>query len=304
MPGAGTSTLAFAPETTYLGGVGGSPTYYLPGTNPTVQTAELNRNLLDLVLPGNVESDDFIAQQLEGQLSVQFVLQNIDFHRLIFNAATNKEFGSGLANSAEWYLGVDTKSGTTERQIKGWIPASCQIQYNGSTETATVTLTGPYGDEARNTTITPGTIANTSTGNEVPGHGASLDIGGAPVERLQSATLEMSQIARLIRGSTKPQPVDAVAGNVQTSVDLSAVYLDSERYEQALGSASATTAEDFIGSRSATVTFDHDGSTIVKYNIDDVKPDTYGWSDLVNNDADLNETINYSATGIAAASSP
>lgn len=300
MPGAGSSTVAFAPEDSYLGGVGGTPTYYLPGTNVEVQTAELNRNLLRLVLPGDVEASDFIAQQFDGQLSIRFVLQNDDFHRLVFNDGFTG-FTSGTVNSAEWYLGVDLLDGTTvERQIKGWVPATADISYNGTTEAVTVTMTGPYGDETKNTSITPGTIANTSTGDEVPGHGCALKLNGSRVSKLQSATLSFDQISRLIFDSNSPKPVAAAAGNVQETVELTDVVDDTTQYEMALGGVSATSLQDFVDAQSATVAFDHDGTTIADYSLSTIKPESYNWADLVNNDADLNEEVTFNAAGVTA----
>lgn len=304
MPGAGSSTVAFAVEQSYLGGVGGTPTYYNPGTNVQFQDIELSRNLLELVLPGSVEADGFLAQQIEGALAVQFVLQNNDFHRLVFNDGSNTGFTSGEVNSAEWYLGVDHLSGETERQIKGWIPVSAQVQYNGATEAISVTLTGVYGAEDRNTSITPGTITNMSTGDEVPGHGAELAIDGARVEKLQSATLQLQQIGRLIRDSNSPRPVVGVMGNVSSSVEMAAVYDGSTRYEQALGSTGASSTQDLMDSYPGTLTFDSGGSTIAEYEIGTVKPDTYSWVDLVNNESDLNEQLTYNATGVNASSAP
>lgn len=297
MPGAGSATVAWVPEDSYLGGTT-SPTYRVPGQNVRVNTAELNRNLLALVLPDEVEANDYIAQNFEGQLDVQFVMFDDEFHRLVFNDGFTG-FTNGLVNSAEWYLGADYIGGTTERQIQGWVPATATINYNGTTELVTVTLSGPYGDEVKNTSITPGTISD-SKGNEVPGHGAELQIDGSRVTKLQSATINLDGISRLQFDSNTPKPTEAVAGNVSETVELAATYEGPTLYEYALGSASATDIEDFIASHPATVTFDHDGTTIADYSFGTTKPNNYDWTDLVNNDADLNENVTFNATGITA----
>jgi len=296
MPGAGSSTVAWAAETSYLGGVGGTPTYRMPGTNLTVQTAELSRNLLSIVAPGDVETQTFLAQNLGGQLGVQFILKNDEFHRLVFNDGFTG-FTSGLVNSAEWYLGVDYIGGTTERQIKGWAPATCRIEYSGTTETVRVTLVGPYGDEEKNTSITPGTIAD--TGDEVPGHGASFDIDGTTVSKLQSATFAFENISRLQRG-TSQKPIEAVAGNVTESINMQTIYDGPTQYERALGGAGATSVESAVDEVPASVSFDVGGSTVADYSFSKVAPNTYGWTDLVNNDANLNEPIEINATGVTA----
>lgn len=297
MPGAGSSTVAWAAEDSYLGGTASTPTYYEPGTNVQVETAELNRNLLSILAPGDVEAQRYLAQQIEGQLSVSFILKNDEFHRLVFNDGFTG-FTSGVVNSAEWYLGVDYLGGTTERQLKGWVPASCQLQYNGSTETIRVTLTGPYGDEETNTTITPGTISD--AGSEVPGFGAELSINGNTISKLQSATLSFEGISRLQRGPSQ-KPLEAVAGGVEESVQMSAIYEGPDQYELVLGSTGATSIEDDVADVPGTVTFDdNSGTTVADYSFSTVSPDSYGWTDLVNNDADLNENITFNATGVTA----
>lgn len=297
MTGAGSSTVAWTPESSYLGGPEGTPTYYEPGTNITAERAELNRNLLALLAPGDVETQRWLAQQLEGQLSVSFVLKNDDFHRLVFNDA-NTGFTSGRANSAEWYLGVDYFDGTTERVCKGWAPATCTAQYSGTTEAVRVTLTGAYGDEDTNTAITPGTVSN--PGSEVPGHGTTLSIAGADVgDRLTSATLTFEGISRLQRGSSQ-NPIEAVAGAVREEVEMAAIYQGPTQYERVLGTTGATSVQATVDEVAGTLTFDAGGSTIADYTFAGVKPDRYDWVDLVNNEADLNEELTFRARGVTA----
>jgi hypothetical protein len=297
MTGAGSAApVAWAPETSYLGGTEASPTYREPGANVRVQRAELSRNLLAILAPDDPEAQDYLSTFIEGQLSVSWILKNDEFHRLLFNDGFTG-FTSGLANSAEWYLGVDYLGGTTERQIKGWTPATAEIAYNGTTEAVRVTITGPYGDEETDESISPGTVQR--AGDEVPGHAATLSIDGTDVTKLQNATVAFSQISRLQRGAD-PRPLDAVAGNVQEDVSMAAIYSGPERYELALGSAGATATEDTVDAVPATLSFDVDGSTVAEYSFATTKPDTYDWSDLASNDADLQEDIAFLATGLTA----
>jgi len=295
MTGAGSSSVAWAAEQSYLGGVADNPTYRMPGSNLSVDTSELTRNLLEIYAPGDIEAQEFLAQQLEGQLDLSWILSSDQFHRLLFNDG-NTGFTNGLANSAEWYLGVDYIGGTTERQIQGWAPATASVEYSGSTEVVRVTVTGAYGNEKKNTSITPGTVNEAS--DEVPGHGATLAIDGTDVgEKLQSATLSIENISRLQRG-TSQKPIEAIAGNVSTTVDMSSIYDGPERYERALGSPGATEVEETVGEVPATLTFDVAGSEVASYDIDRVAPNTYNWTDLVNNDADLNEDLSFNGAGV------
>jgi hypothetical protein len=295
MTGAGSSSVAWTPESSYLGGPQGTPTYYEPGTNVQVQNIELTRNLLSIYAPGDVEAQDFLAQNLEGALGISWILKNDDYHRLLFNDGFTG-FTSGLANSAIWYLGVDYTGGTTERQIKGWAPATCQIQYNGSTETVRVTMTGAYGDEEYNTSITPGSLSN--TGDEVPGFGTTFKVAGSAIgDRLQSAQLSFEQISRLQTGNSQ-KPIEAVQGNVQESVDMTAIYDGPTQYERALGSAGSTSVQQTVDSVTADLEFAAGGSTVADYSFSTVKPNSYNWEDLVNNEVDLNEAIVFNATGV------
>jgi len=299
MPGAGSSTVAFVPESSY-NTTPGTPTYYLPGTNVQVETAEITRNLLRLSLPGDVEDADAIAQQLDGQLSVSFIAQNDDFHRILFNDG-NTGFTSGRAASAEWYLGVDLLDGSTvERQIQGWAPVTAEITYSGTTEAVRVTLTGFYAEESTNTSITPGSIANNSTGDEVPGHGATLQFDGTTVSKLQNATVRFEGLSRPLFDSNDPIASDAVIGDVQESVNMTGIFEGSTYLEYAYGSSGATSIEDFVSSITSSLTLDHDGTSIADYSFSDVKPRNYNWSSLVDNSADLSEPVEWWATGVTA----
>jgi hypothetical protein len=295
--GAGASTVAWTPETSYLGGVSGTPTYRVPGTNVRNQTAELDRNLAAVLLPGDIETNDWVAQNIGGQLNLQWVLTDDEFHRFLFNDGAPSWTSGSSAASAEWYLGVDHLSGTVERQIKGWVPVTCTVDYNGSTELTTVSVTGVYGAEETNTSITPGTLVDNS-GDEVPGHGAELDINSTRVGKLQSASISLENLARLQFDSNDPKPTDAVVGNVQQSIDLSAIFEGADHLEYALGSAGATTIEDFVDQVSAITTFSHDATTVADYSFARAKPSTYDWQDLVNNEADLEEAVTLNAAGI------
>lgn len=295
MPGAGSAyEVAWAAETSYLGGTGTGPTYYAVGTNPTVETAELSNNLLKVVAPGDPEAQRYLAQNLEGQLSVSFVMTNDEYHRLIFSDG-NTGFTSGTFPSAEWYLGVDHFGSTTERQIQGWVPATASIQYQQG-QPVRVTLTGPYGDEQKNTSISPGTIVD--AGDEVPHHGANLSVDGTTITKLQSAQLNISQIARLIRGTDR-HPVEAVQGAVETSLDHTAVYESSDRLELAYGSSGSTTPQDQVGGVSGSLAFSANGSTIADYTLTGATPESVAWDDLVNPDEDLTQPVTYQVESVS-----
>ncbi|AFH22019.1 hypothetical protein OSG_eHP14_00195 [environmental Halophage eHP-14] len=300
MTGAGSSTVAFVPEDSY-NTTPGSPTYYLPGQNVQVETSELSRNLARLAAPTDVEDSDAVAQRVDGQLDVSFVLNSDDFHRIVFNNASNTGFTSGAAASCEWYLGVDLSNGTTvERQIQGWAPQTMTVNYQGTTDSVRVSLSGLYAEEDTNTSITPGTIENTSTGDEVPGHGAKWEFDSTTVSKLQSATLTISNISRAHFGSTDPVVQDVVTGDVNSELQATGIFEGSTWLEYALGSSGASSVEDFVNSVSSTITFDHDGTTIADYSFSNAKPRNYNWQDLVARGSDLTEPITWWASDVTA----
>jgi len=299
MPGTGAETAAFVPESSY-NTTPGTPTYYNVGTNVRFETVEINRNLLRLALPGDVEDADAIAQRLDGQLNVSFVMQNDDFHRIVFNDG-NTGFTNGNAASAEWYLAVEQPDGTVdERQIQGWAPLVMEVSYNGTTDAVRVTLQGFYAEEDLNTSVTPGTIENNSTGDEVPGHGADLKIAGSTVSKLQSATVRIEGISRPQFGSTSPIVQDAVLGDINSSATMAGVFEGSTHLEYAYGSSGATSIENSVNSQSVSLALDHDGTTIADYSFSSGKPRNYNWQDLVARGNDLTEPTDWWASGVTA----
>jgi len=293
--GAGSGAVAWTAEQGgYLGGPAADPTYYGFGTNVTTQTAELSRNLLRIYAPGDIEAQETLAQNLSGELGLQFILKNDDFHRLIF-ADASTGFGPE-PTSAEVYLGLDYNSGITERQIRGWAPATGTIEFSGATETVRVTLSGAYGTEEKNTSLTPGTVQR--PGDEVPGFGTTLSIAGTDVgDLLQSATLSFDQISRLVPG-TSQTPVDITAGNVQESIEMAAVYDGPELYERVLGSPGSSTIQESVDEVSGSLSFDANGNTVADYSFSTVAPNNYGWEGVLDNEANAGENITFVASGV------
>lgn len=295
MTGAGSATVAWAAETSYNGGVAAEPTYREPGRNVQVQTAELSNNLLKILAPNDAEARRYLAQNLDGQLGVSFVLLNDEYHRLVFNSG-NTTWTTGWAPSAEWYLGLDYLDGTVERQIQGWFAATCQIQYQGPDGPVRVTLTGPYATEDKNTSITPGSIER--AGTEVAGHAASLVIDGTTQTKEQSFQLDMQGIYRGITGTSR-ELIDAVNANPDVQLTTETVYTEDDQLELAYGSSGSTSPQDTMDDGvTASVSFDVGGSTIADYSVANIYPDTYDWADLVNPDTDITEPITWNVAGV------
>jgi len=301
MTSAGSSTIAYAVEQSYLGGVGGAPTYRLPGRDIRVQDLSIDNALEPLRDPGDILPSEQLAQNFEGALELSWVLSGNQFHELVFNDDTdssglNDSYTDGVFPSAEWYMGLDYVGGTAERVARGVIPTSWSVEYSQGSEVE-VSFTAVYGDEELSTSLTQGSITRET--DAVPGHGADLTIDSVGQTKLQSATLSVDSVARLQRGPSRA-PIAAVAGAAEVSLDTSAIFSGPDQLESAYGSAGATSPQALVGGVGGTLTFARDGTQVAQYNLSGLTPNDYAWDDLVNPDEDVTESVTFNATGLEA----
>jgi hypothetical protein len=301
MTGAGSASLAFVKEDSF-GTLPGDPTYYLPGRNPTIQDLSLDNVLSRLREPGNAEAVDSLAGNLEGAFGVSYAMSNDvhgDVRDIVFNDG-GTGFTSGLATTSRWYTGVDYVDGTTvstaERELSACIPLEYQIQYQQGQNTIRETLTMGYADESLNTAITPGSITGPTDGNDVPFHGAELTVDATVIDREQSITLSFSNISRYQRGSSRTA-TNAVLAAPETTLDVAAIYGGNDTLELAYGGTSATAPEDQLTNVSGDLTFDVGGTTVATYSFAKLKPDSYEWADLLDEETDLTDPVTYHVNG-------
>ncbi|WP_135852609.1 phage tail tube protein [Halorussus salinus] len=302
MTGAGTATVAFSHEQTLAGDLvdsdsDGNPDAFKTGRNPSVTELELSNALERMREDGAVEPVDSVATRLDGAVSVEAVVSK-DVHgeveKLVFNDA-GSGFKSGRASSATFYLGLDFLSGTAERELSGCIPLEYSIDWEND-GMVSYSLSMAYVDETTNTSITPTGITGPSDGNDVPFHGFSLSVDGASVSKLQSASLSISNIARFQWGDQR-QPVDAVIENPETTLDVDAIFSGPSRMELAYGSAGASATEDSLSNVSGSIDLSAAGSAVSTYQLAKLKPDTYGWNDLVSSDTDTTDSTSFHVNG-------
>lgn len=307
MTGAGSSEFAYVYEDSYNAGAPGTPTYYQPGKDARVQSIELSNALSRLRAAGDVTPSENLAENLEGAFGISWVLQNNEFHNLIFSndsdaSGTNDEWTTGLFPSSTWYLGVQYPSGgslaTAERQLTGVVPTECRIVYNQG-EDVRVEMTCVYADESLATSLTPGSIS--SSGSPVPNHGTSLSIDSTAISKLQSATLNLGPLARPQRGPSR-YLVDAVQAATEPTLDVEAIFTGTDRLKQAYdGTGASTSPQDDVGSVSGSLTFaDASGSTVADYTLSGMTPQNYDWQDLINPDDDLTDPVTYAVNGVSA----
>lgn len=301
MTGGGASSVAFVKEDEF-DSVPADPTYYLPGRNPVINDLSLQNTLQRLREPDTAEAVDSLANRLEGAFGITYVMSN-DVHGDIRDIVFNDDgdgFETGHAPTSSWYLGVEyldsiSTTATAERHLKACIPLEYSIAYNEG-EPIRETLTMGYADEEKNTTLTPDTITGPDDGGDVPFHGADLQVDGATVAKLQTATLQFANLYRFHRGASRT-PVDAVLAAPEATLEASAIYGQDDYLELAYGASGDSSPQDQLSSVSGSLAFDVDGSTVATYTLPKLKPDTYQWSDLIAAETDLTDPVTYHVNG-------
>lgn len=297
MTGAGSASVAFAKEDEFRS-LPADPTYYLPGRNITIDDLTLPRALQRMRTPEAVMAATSLAGQIEGALAASWAMSadvQADVRDIVFNDGGTK-FETGAAATSRWFVGVDHLAGTAERELKGVIPLEYSVAYSEAENTITESLTMGYADEEVDTAITPAAIQGPTDGNDVPFHGASLEIDAGTVTKLQSATLSIGNIARFQSGPD-PNPVDAVIAAPEATLDATAIIEGTDRLELAYGSSGATSTQGTMDSVSGTFGFAVGGSSVVSYDLPKLKPDQYAWQDVVNPDADTTDQTTYHVNG-------
>jgi hypothetical protein len=308
MTGSASAEIAYAVEQSYLGGVGGSPTYRRPGRDTTITDLTVDNALDPLRAPDEPFPIEELAQEFETGVGLEFVLSGNQFHEIVYNndsdgSGLNDSYASGLFPSFELYVGLDyADSGsvaTTERQLKGCVVTGWEIQYQQGSP-VTVSLTTAAGSEEPNQSVTPGTT--TPETDTVPFHGAELSIDGVTQEKLSSATLSLQNVARLERGPQR-EPVAATLGAPEVSLDTTAIFSGPEQYKLALGGSSATSPQDLVGGSPVSLTFDRDGTVVADYTLSGATPATYAWEDIpATGDTNTTEPVTFEGTGLTASS--
>jgi len=305
MTGAGSATLAFGKESSFLGSVtdddsSGNPSYYSFGRNPTVQNLSLDNQLQRMREAGTIESVESVKQGFEGAFAVQAVVNAATFdqvEKVVFNDS-GSGFTTGRAQPAEVLAGVEhlanTGTNTKIRALKGVIPTDFEISYQEG-GMVTYTLTCIYADEQDGSS--PTDLTTPTGGDDAAFHDFSLDIDGTTVSKLQSATLSFSTLYKFHRGASSPTPVDAVLASPETSLNSEAIYEGADRLELAYGSAGVTTPQDRLSGVSATADITVDGTAVSTYNLSSIKPATYDWNSLLEGETDTTDPVSWHVNG-------
>jgi len=297
MTGAGSASLAFAAETSFLGSLAGAPDWYSFGRDARENEVSLTNQLQRMRDAGQEEAAESVAGNFEGAFGVSAVVSD-DTHGavesdIVFNASG--AFESGAANSVTIAAGVDYLTGTAERELSGCIPLSYEIQLRNG-QPVEYTLTMAYAEENTNTSLSPSGITEATAGSTVQFHSSDLSVSGATITKMQEATLSIRDIARFHFGWSRT-PVDATAAQPTTELTTRAIYGGETYLEYALGSSGATSSEESVTAQSGTITLTTAGGTTVStYTLPRLEANEYSWDDLVNA-ADLTEPVTWHVNG-------
>jgi len=280
MTGAGSGEFGFALEDSY-GNLPADPEWIQPFIDPEVGSASLDRSLNRARKPGDPRPAGSRPGNREGALTVTGTLANTDFHDLVFaDGGTALASEAMLAPTATWYLGSQTLPDMEERFATGAAVESVTWNWQQG-EDVTVELNIIYGDEGD--LATPSTITQPAVEDVSGSYATTFEIDAASVEMLQSLTLEIAGMARFRRGQQQT-PVDAVVGAYEPSMTVEAVLQDGTKQSLVYGSSSASTPQDEIDTSPATLTFNNAAGEIATYNIQDIQPTSYDWSNLISSD--------------------
>ncbi|WP_135851299.1 phage tail tube protein [Halorussus salinus] len=310
MPTGTTTRIAYLHEPTddYMG----SPTdtdYKTPGLDCVVEEIGLDNALRRMRTPGDAETTAALAGNFSGAITVSFTLANPWWKNHVFGGpptangessapyAYDWSVAPGEVQSSRWYTGIDYSEVTAERVLKGVVFSDMQVNLTAG-EPVEVTLTGFYGDEETNATLTPGSQPSEQA-TPLRFHGGSLSIpDSSTVNRVQSASLSMKTGARP-QTDTSRHPVAAVMGAVETTLNVRDVVTDTDQLELAYGGSSAPeTAVD--GASAATLDLSSPDATGLTYDLSGVTPDTYSWEQWGDLDADAIENTTYVVNSVTA----
>lgn len=289
MTGAGSATVAWAPEDEY--GEAADPeedTWRQPGVDVEVGDASLENALERTRHPDDPTPARSREGQFEGALDISFSMTDDHWHELVFaDDGEALPTGSMAAPSSTWYLGADLVDGSEPRTPTGATVVDASINYNQG-EDVTIELSLLFGDEPDDIGE-PATIEQPSASEVFTWHGVGLDIDNLGQELMQTATLSLSNLARFRRGQSR-HPFDAVVDAIEPSFSSDAILTERDQLELAYG---GTTPSDTVDDVDGTFSLENGEAEMVEYVMKGMQPTSYSWNDLVNADEDLTESIEY-----------
>lgn len=299
-----------------VGDYTGTPTdsdYKIPGIGTTIEELAIDNALSRMRVPNAAQAADTVAGNFEGAFNVNFTLGNPWWLNHVFGGPPTAggessapytytwDFDTGRVQSSRWYIGANFYNNTVERVLKGVVFGGLQIQCQVG-ETVQVDLTGFYGDEERNSSITPGSTPSEQA-DPLVFHGATLEVpSSSELKKLQDFTLDIQTGARPTQGMGSRKPLDAVMGAIETELTANKVLTETNQLALAYGNSTAPVSGRMDGAADGTARFQAGSSsdTAMEFQMTGVKPNDYSWNNVGNAEEDLSESITYYVNKVSA----
>jgi len=306
MTGAGSATqLVFGKEQSVLGALGdsdsdGDPEYWAFGRDPSVTELDLDRQLARLRDGMSAEAVESIAGKIDGAVGIEAAVSadvHADVHDIIFND-DGTGFTPGRPAFSRIFTGVHHLDGTVNRELRGCIPLEYTLSYDEDTETVNYTLNMGYADEPESpASIDSGNITEPSTGTTAAFHGFSLTVDGAAVEKLSTAELSITNIARYHHGNSTT-PVDATIADptVELTTDATFTSQSEDRLNLTYGGANASSIQDRMDAVTGEAGVAGASGDITTYTLPRLKPNNQSWENVLNTD-DTSDSTTYHVNG-------
>lgn len=304
MTGAGTGTCYFADEDSFKT-LPGTPTWYEPGEDITIDDLTLQRNLNRKRKPDDPRPQGSRAGNREVSFSLSWSLTDTNWHNMaLAGGGTGLATEGMLAPTASWYVSSNTLSQVEEGFIQGGAVESWNLDYNqGEDVTVSANIIGATWIDAADASApaVPSSPVRPSKDDIVTFAGADFNLNGSQLStKLQSFSFEVSNAARFRRGQQQ-EPVDAVVGAYEPTFSVTAALEDSTQRELAYGTSGATAPQDTVDSSSGEITLENPSGNLVTYNLANLQPTDYGWESLLSADDDTTDPTTYHATDITVA---
>jgi hypothetical protein len=190
------------------------------------------------------------------------------------------------------FAGVDYPTGSATEKYLGCTPTEFSIEYEQE-GMATFTLSLLYADQEPDPTEDLTTATRVADDTSVPWHGMDYQVDGTTVQDLQSASLSISDIARLQYGAS-PTANRGVIAAPSATLDVEAIFTAETRLDLARG-ASSSAPPDRLSSVTGTLTLSDSNGTVSTYNLSGLKPDTWSWNQILATE-DTTDSVTFNIT--------
>lgn len=265
--------------------------YSTPGADVTLSEISIDNGAERIRVPGQADPYATVFHQFEGSISVSGTITTGNtswFQNVMADNSSPYEFQIGSATSSRWYVGCDPGVGTVERELMGVVFPQCSISCEQDDE-VTFELTGFYGDEQKNSSLSKGSPIQ-PTGDPLVFHGGKFELPKSQkLMGMESGTLTLNSQARLHRGWDR-HPFDAVMGGHESQVEFERVFFqDGSVTDIAYGSQGSTAPQKYPSGASGVLSFTAPSGTLTA-TLNKVVPSEYSWDNAGQVNEDMMET--------------